>query len=232
MAGPAGGGSAAVSRLAARNGRSPKGKRRSARRGRRCPVGAPAGSVGCADCPAVLARWACRRTRCTHWRSFRSDMLRQVSSRSAPAARRPSRGGPGQRPGPSPGTNSPQDCLCPGSVRRRPTSRPHRAPPAARNQLWHAGRWPATLVSKDLGRPVPGCVCGAEERSHPRVADRRKASRRANRVRGPVPGWAAQQHARERPSYSRARGWRAPQGTPRSGAPQSQPGAGRPRSSR
>ena len=24
---------------------------------------------------------------------------------------------PGQRPGPSPGTNSPQDCLCPGSVR-------------------------------------------------------------------------------------------------------------------
>ncbi len=26
--------------------------------------------------------------------------------------------GPGQRPGPSPGTNSPQDCLCPGSVHR------------------------------------------------------------------------------------------------------------------
>ena len=26
--------------------------------------------------------------------------------------------GPGQRPGPSPGTNSPQDCLCPGSVRQ------------------------------------------------------------------------------------------------------------------
>ena len=28
---------------------------------------------------------------------------------------------PGQRPGPSPGTNSPQDCLCPGSVPRPAT---------------------------------------------------------------------------------------------------------------
>jgi hypothetical protein len=136
-------------------------------------------------------------------------MLRQVRARSAPAARRPSCCGP-----------------------RRPTSRPHRAPPAARNPGWRAGGWCATVVSKDLGRTAPGCVCGAEERSRPRVADRRKASRRANRVRGPVPGWAAQQHAQERPSYSRARGWRAPQGTPRSGAPQSQPGTGRPRSSR
>ena len=41
--------------------------RASGRRSRQCPVGAHAVSVGFADFPAVLARWACRRTRCTHF---------------------------------------------------------------------------------------------------------------------------------------------------------------------
>ena len=49
----------------------------------------------------------------------------------------------------------------------------------------------------------------AEQRSRPRVADRRKATRRAKLVRGPVLGWVAQRHARERPSSSRAREDRA-----------------------
>jgi hypothetical protein len=107
-----------------------------------------------------------------------------------------------------------------------------RAPPPPRASAGGPLAGTPALVSKDLGRPAPGCVCGGEQRRASRVADRRKAIRRANRVRGPVPGWVAQRHARGRPSYSRAREDRAAQRTPRSGAPQSQPGAGRPRASR
>jgi hypothetical protein len=116
-----------------------------------------------------------------------------------------------------------------GATWNRPCAGGHHRRPARLLVVRWLARHP---VSKDLGRPVPGCVCGGEQRRASRVADRPKAIRRANRVRGPVPGWAAQQHAQERPSYSRAREDRAAQRTPRSGAPQSQPGAGRPRSSR
>ena len=110
----------------------------STRRGRRCPVGAHAGSVGFADCPAVLAHGACRITHCAHLRSLRSNRMRQVSSRSAPAARRPMR-----------------------SVPRRPRNRPHRAPPAASHRLWRStNRTPPMDVAK--GCPaVRGRACAA-----------------------------------------------------------------------
>ena len=64
-------------------------------------------------------------------RSLRSDRMRQVRSRSAPAARRPSFCGP-----------------------RRPTSRPHRAPPAASPPAVACGR-----VVRHHGLQGPGPAC-------------------------------------------------------------------------
>ena len=105
-------------------------------------------------------------------------------------------------PEPSPGTNSPQDCLCPGSVHRpgvapqnslralrplrsnnrgehdhearcarrprtcaprRPTQRPHRVPPAARDGLLRPTK-KATGGRKGAFGQDMARLCGAEER--------------------------------------------------------------------
>ncbi len=87
------------------------------------------------DCPAVLGLVARRTTRCAHWRSLRSDRVRQVRLRGALARAGhktwPCRPRRASRPGRSPGTNGPLDRLCPGSPPRRPAG----ALPPARARL-------------------------------------------------------------------------------------------------
>ena len=77
------------------------------------------------SCRAIDAAWLAGVNACGVPMSARSGRLRR--SAFAYIGMAVGRGGTqllrcsGQRPGPSPGTNSPQDCLCPGSVPRPAT---------------------------------------------------------------------------------------------------------------
>jgi len=123
--------------------------RRSARRGRRCPVGAHAGAVGAArrlhcDARSGVAPHNSLRS----LRSLRSDRCGE-SDDEARCARRP-------RP----------------CASRRPRNRPHRAPPAARHLYWCSTREP-TLHPQRCAR----AGCGAPLRRREAQGLRPRAQR-------------------------------------------------------
>ena len=104
-----------------------------------------------ADCLALLATWGRHRTHCT--RCARSVQTCGAKSEvEARCARAPSRcaAQPATRRGrPSLGTNSPQDCLCPGSApHKSPSNAPgYRALASRRNGLHHRAKRPTRLGS-------------------------------------------------------------------------------------
>ena len=125
------------------------------------------------------------------------------------AARR-LRSGPGQRPGPSPGTNSPQDCLCPGSV--------HRPAGARQNSLRSLRELRSNSCRESVHearcarRPQP-CAprhptsqrCGTPAAAHPMMLVRVRAQTRVPAKAGADGRWRAFAQPRSAGSLARAR---------------------------
>jgi hypothetical protein len=140
----------------------------SARRVRRCPLWAHGVAVSASlrlRCDARLGLG--RLTRSAHFvrypqtRSGKSVHEVRFAHRAQDSPCRPRRA---RRPGCSPGTNSPLDCLCPGSPPRRPTVSPQWAPPAAQAPGAQCIGAMCSRGHKAAAGQAPARICGAEKR--------------------------------------------------------------------
>jgi hypothetical protein len=137
-------------------------------RGRRCPAGAHGVAVSASLRLRCGARFGLGRlTRFTPFGRYaqtRSGKYVHEVRFAHRAQNSPCRPRRARRPGCSPGTNSPLDCLCPGSPPRRPTVSPRRAPPAAQAPESQCPGAVCQRFHKAAAGQAPARVCGAEDR--------------------------------------------------------------------
>ena len=201
-------------------------------RARKAGAGQPPGasvrrSVGTPTALRCSDSWPrCRTPSARCARCGQTPATSQMTKRAAragpePCAPRALQAAPGQRPGPSPGTNSPLDCLCPGSASQ---ARPAAAQPRPCGHQRDVRRSKCTTVWARLrGGQCRGEFAtarsgglGVGARSALRDLTRRNCLTTASAASGG--------------SFSARPRDRAPQRTPRSGASQSEPRRWPPRS--
>jgi hypothetical protein len=151
---------------------------------RRCPAGAHGVAVSASLRLRCGARFGLGRlTRFTpigRYAQTRSGKYVHEVRFAHRAQNSPCRPRRARRPGCSPGTNSPLDCLCPGSPPRRPAVSPQRAPPAAQARGSHCLGAVCQRLHKVAAGQGPARICGAEDR---RIRGRARSAPREHSCR-------------------------------------------------
>jgi len=193
---------------------------------------------GGADSPALLGLVAPARNSLHSLRSCHSDTRAESEVEAREYARGPQalrcspcRPHQAQAPGRAPGTNSPPDCLCPGSPQQmRATPCPHSP---LRNRWLFSEKEPRLGrrcfssenhlgARKAVGGRAAGRICGAEERRRG-VGARTRALRYLTREHCPSETSAASEASCERDPHPSTAGESAPQGRPPQLSPKALP---------